>query len=59
MLTLALISQLACVQISNMMVMFIRILVSCELQRRQDFFAPFIMVGIAPSPCIQPEGDCC
>ena len=32
-------------QVSNMMVMFIRFLISCEIQRRQDFFCPFIMVS--------------
>ena len=30
--------------ISNMVVMFLRILTSAEIQRRQDFFAPFILV---------------
>lgn len=33
--------------ISNMVVMFLRLVVSCEVQRREDFFAPFIMVGRA------------
>lgn len=31
--------------ISNMVIMFLRMLTSCEIQRRQDFFAPFIMVS--------------
>ena len=30
---------------SNTMVMFLRLVTSAELQRRQEFFAPFIMVG--------------
>lgn len=30
--------------LSNMIVMFLRMVTSAELQRRQDFFAPFIMV---------------
>lgn len=33
--------------ISNMVVMFLRMLTSCEVQRREDFFAPFIMVRMA------------
>ena len=31
--------------LSNMVIMYMRMLTSCETQRRQDFFAPFIMVG--------------
>ena len=38
-------SHIAFLQVSNMMVMFIRFLISCEIQRRQDFFCPFIMVS--------------
>ena len=30
--------------VSNMIVMFLRLVTSAELQRRADFFAPFIMV---------------
>lgn len=30
--------------------MFLRIIVSCELQRRQDFFLPFVMVTSLPVP---------
>jgi hypothetical protein len=30
--------------VSNMIVMFLRMITSAELQRRQEFFAPFIMV---------------
>lgn len=32
--------------LSNMVIMYMRMLTSCETQRRQDFFAPFIMVGL-------------
>lgn len=35
--------------ISNMVIMFLRMLTSCEIQRRQDFFAPFIM-GMLDDP---------
>ena len=31
--------------ISNMVIMFLRMLTSCEIQRRQDFFAPFVLVS--------------
>lgn len=31
--------------LSNMVIMYMRMLTSCEVQQRQDFFAPFIMVG--------------
>ena len=31
--------------VSNMIVMFLRLVTSAELQRRQEFFAPFIMVS--------------
>ena len=31
--------------ISNMIVMLLRMLTSCEIQRREDFFAPFILVS--------------
>ena len=31
--------------ISNMVVMFLRMLTSCEIQRREEFFAPFVMVS--------------
>ena len=31
--------------LSNMVIMYMRMLTSCETQRRQDLFAPFIMVG--------------
>ena len=33
--------------ISNMVIMFLRMLTSCEIQRRQEFFAPFILVGLS------------
>lgn len=42
-----------CPQVSNMMVMLLRMLMSCELQRREDFFAPFIMVS---SPFLHTRG---
>lgn len=32
--------------VSNTMVAFLRMLTSCEIQLRADFFAPFIMVWI-------------
>ena len=32
--------------LSNMVIMYMRMLTSCEVQRRQDFFAPFIMVSL-------------
>lgn len=32
--------------LSNLVIMYMRMLTSCETQRRQDFFAPFIMVGV-------------
>ena len=32
--------------LSNMVIMYMRMLTSCEVQRRQDFFAPFIMVRL-------------
>ncbi len=35
--------------VSNMIVMFLRLVTSAELQRREDFFAPFIMVGGRPA----------
>lgn len=40
--------------LSNMVIMYMRMLTSCETQRRQDFFAPFIMVGshISSTTCI-------
>lgn len=44
--------------ISNMVVMFLRMLTSCEIQRREDFFAPFIMVGDAEPVKSCPSGPC-
>ncbi|KAL3132624.1 hypothetical protein ABBQ32_009152 [Trebouxia sp. C0010 RCD-2024] len=35
--------------LSNMVIMYMRMLTSCEVQRRQDFFAPFIM-GMMDDP---------
>lgn len=35
--------------ISNMIIMFLRMLTSCEIQRRQEFFAPFIL-GMIDDP---------
>jgi hypothetical protein len=32
------------VQVSNLVVMLLRLITSCEVQRREDFFFPFIMV---------------
>ncbi len=37
--------------ISNMVIMFLRMLTSCEIQRRQDFFAPFILVSSTAQLC--------
>jgi ubiquitin thioesterase protein OTUB1 len=36
--------------VSNYVVMFLRLLTSCEIQRRQDFFEPFVMVRIGDFP---------
>jgi ubiquitin thioesterase protein OTUB1 len=34
--------------LSNMIVMFLRLLTSCELQIRESFFWPFILVSLFP-----------
>ena len=36
--------------LSPMIVMLLRLLTSAEIQRRTDFFAPFVMVCYAPGP---------
>lgn len=38
-------------QVSNMIVMFLRLVTSCEVQRREDFFFPFILVSQSFLPC--------
>ncbi|KAK9824088.1 hypothetical protein WJX72_007637 [[Myrmecia] bisecta] len=51
--------------LSNMVVMLLRMLTSCEIQRREDFFAPFIM-GMSDDAlsveqfrrrCVEPMGE--
>ena len=37
--------------LSNRIVMLLRFVTSAELQRREDFFAPFIMVRRVPHTC--------
>ena len=46
--------------LSNMVIMYMRMLTSCEVQRRQDFFAPFILVrawgyGLAATYTVQQD----
>ena len=43
--------------LSNRIVMFLRFVTSAELQRREDFFAPFIMVRGMPHTCVECEGS--